>query len=682
MQTSPPSGGQQRPPTDPGVAPVPVAAPAPAQPPSTGGNTIPIAAPVAQPQLGSGSQPIAQPDTAPIQVQPVPIEDPTRINSGARSVFQTTLAPITSTTILRSTATDGSVVSITSPVVITPAPNAEGDGHSDSSDHVGGESHSPGDSHSSKSTTMRVQPGAVIGAVFGVISFLAIVGLLFFCFRRRRGNKRNSGTPLIVKDNASSTKSAFSARFGTFLAAPRPSGEGFSNTKVAMSEKVHAVFATRSADKRPAGTKNAIFAKFGGLFAQRRASASQENLNLPRLPTPNLERGMHDSSSSVYSNAARTRASSVPVMAFRSRAMSFFKPRSRSRPRFGHKREASDVSFVGDKHMLPALPPRLPSPVAQHRRSTSSVADFIQSWAATDELLNDPFRDPETNQPLTMRNSGLSRSNTQRSAAKLSPILQSKPYQQSPPLPSKSFGPSIATSAVAAAAMATRQSPKMPGHARSFSQVRTPNPFADPVSITRSMSPTSSVYTADPFGRSNLQTHSRGHTVSMGRSLQHQPSKSSVDSGFESAKSPIVQQRKDDFARPDSDALKQWHLSEVLTSRDGHQSTRSTTPTHDPFRDDLRMSDFQFFDNSPASDSSRYPSYVMDRQSRVSDPFDLDRPEVLAGMKPTWSQTMAGRAGSRRDSPTSRGTPITPDSTRNEKQTSGFFLPSDVYLPR
>ena len=673
VQTSPPSGGQQRPPTDPGAVVQP-----PAQGGGSGGESTPIAVPIAQPQVG-GSQPVAQPDTnAPIQVQPVPILAPSG-RTGATTISESLIThdPITSTTILRSTATDGSLVSITSAIVVTPSAHAEGDGHS-GSDHSGsGASHSGSDGEGPK-----VQPGAVVGAVFGVISFLAIAGLLFFCFRRRRNSERNSGTPLIANSSASSMRSGFSARFGTFFAPRRPSGESFSNAKAAMSEKVHAVFAVRQAADRFEGTKQ----KFGGMFVKREGSTRDADANFSRQPTPNLERGMRDATSpSVYSNGTRNRASSVPAMAFRERAMGLFKPRSKSRPMFGHKRETSDISFVGDKVVAADGPPRLPSPVAQHRRSTSSVADFIQSWNSTDDN-NNPFRDPDASQPLTVKNADLSRSNTQRSVAKLTPILQSKAYNQSPPLPSiNSFGIGVATSGVSPV---MKSSPQIPRHERSFSQARIQNPFTDPSSMARPVSPTSIYTTADSLHRSDSRKHTRSYTVSAGRPIQRQPSKSTVDSGFESAKSPIMD-NKGSFERPDSDPMKQWHMSGMgLSSQGGYKSMRSSVSSQDPFADDLRISDFQFFDNSPDLSSSRpvtsqYPSYIMDRQSRVSDPFDLDRPEVLAGMKPTWSQTMASRATSisRRDSSRSRGTPITPSPAQKTNPQSGYFLSSDVYRP-
>ena len=333
--------------------------------------------------------------------------------------------------------------------------------------------------------------------------------------------------------------------------------------------------------------------------------------------------------------------------------------------------------------MPAAGPPRLPSPVAQHRRSASSVADFIQSWNSTDDD-NNPFRDPDGSQPLTVKNAALSRSNTQKSVAKLTPILQSPAWNQSPPLPSNNFGIGVASSGPSPV---MKPSPQMPRHERSFSQARVQNPFADPISVARPVSPTSVYTTADSLHRSDSRKHTRSYTVSAGRPIQRQPSKSTVDSGFESAKSPIMNV-KDEYDRPDSDPLKQWHMSGMgLSSQNGGKSGRTSMSSSDPFGDDIRISNFQFFDNSPDLSSSRpvtsqYPSYIMDRQSRVSDPFDIDRPEVLAGMKPTWSQTMASRATSvsRRDSSRSPAA-TTPGSAQKANPQSGFFLSSDVYRP-
>jgi hypothetical protein len=421
------------------------------------------------------------------------------------------------------------------------------------------------------------------------------------------------------------------------------------------------------------------------------------------MPTPNLERGMRDNSSSIYSKPVRNRSSSVPVMALRDRAMGLFKnARSRSR---GMKRD-SDTSFVGDK--MANAPPRLPSPIAQHRRSAASVSSFIQSWSATDDD-NNPFRDPSPDEPLRIKNPDLSRSNTTRNTiTKLPPILMPKPYNQSPPLPSSD---NVATRspgifAAGATAVPTLQPPQKSRHKRSFSQSRIPNPFDDPLPSARPVSPTSVYTTKSIYGAADKilwpesqgqRRHSRNYTVAtMGRPLQREPSKSSVDSGFVSAKSPLQGQNEFDD-RPGSNSLKPSHQSTLLSSRMGGNSVRSSLSSQDsPFGDSARLSGFDFL-NSPADLSSspgptrpvtsNYPSYIMDRTSRVSDPFDLDRPEILALMKPTWTQTMASRDTSRtrRDSNGSSksrqsrapGTPI----QRKNSNAAPYLLASDVYRP-
>jgi hypothetical protein len=465
---------------------------------------------------------------------------------------------------------------------------------------------------------------------------------------------------------------------------------------LAMSEKVGAVFAKRPSGETFSRTKAAMSEKFGAVFAK-----GEKESSVPRIPTPNLEHGMRDASSSVYTKSTRTRSSSVPVMALKDRALGFLKAsRSGSRPRFGHKRD-SDTSFVGVAITSDA-PPRLPSPAAQHRRSTSSVPSFIQSWSATDEN-NNPFRDPDPSQPLRVKNPDLSRPNT--IVTELPPILKPKSFAPMPSTPITSNGASARSPGVIAAAAtvvpALNQPPK-PRHKRSFSQTRIQNPFLDPEPSAASASPTSQYTTADEILRPDSQRyrrHSRNHTVSIGRPLQHQPSQSSVDSGFVSAKSPLVERKEDeDVSRPDSDPFNQWNLSTVLSSRNSGNSMPSLRSSKDsPFSDKKRISQLSFLnDRGELSSSpgptrpvtSAYPSYLLDRQSRVSDPFDLDRPEILALMKPHWTQTMASRdtsltrSGSNRSSKSrrSRAAPTTP-MPRKSSNAADYLPNSDVYRP-
>jgi hypothetical protein len=144
----------------------------------------------------------------------------------------------------------------------------------------------------------------------------------------------------------------------------------------------------------------------------------------------------------------------------------------------------------------------------------------------------------------------------------------------------------------------------------------------------------------------------------------HQNSTSTIDSGFVSATvSPQVRQggftRNDKITsyRVDSDTTP-YGLSTVPGSRSDSGSSRRTssiTPSQmlsipdfdqSPFSDSHRSSkiSFDFGPESLGSEAgptrpttSNFPSYIMDegnrRMSRASDPFDLDRPEILGLMK-------------------------------------------------
>lgn len=210
--------------------------------------------------------------------------------------------------------------------------------------------------------------------------------------------------------------------------------------------------------------------------------------------------------------------------------------------------------------------------------------------------------------------------------------------------------------------------------------------------------------------------HSRTRSVASTRqnqferglgSLMHQNSTSTIDSGFVSATvSPQVRQggfaRNDKMTtyRVDSDTTP-YGLSTVPVSRSASGSSRGIsliTPSEmlrqfdvsseSPFSDSHRTSkmSFDFGPESLGSEAgptrpttSAFPSYILDenrRMSRASDPFDLDRPEILGLMKLglTGSRdTSLSRSGSGK----SIGSEMSGMKVKRKSQGTNWFLNSE-----
>ena len=280
---------------------------------------------------------------------------------------------------------------------------------------------------------------------------------------------------------------------------PLMSRDSSLKTKSTMSEKVTAFLGQKGSDAPAAGRAQ-------------------------RSTTPALERGMREETQ----NAPRTResrSSSAPAVSFRERALGALVGRKPT----------------GDEDIQEG-PPRIPTPVPADHRKSASVSSFIQSWSATDEN-NNPFRDPETREPLRLVNADISRSNTNRTvrpppaAVTTSPLRANNPF--SSPLDTPLSPPPIGPL------------PSRPTHKRSFSQSRI-DPFLDPSLEEQSRSGTPDELVRRDNSMSSRHSRTRSTVsarVSRGLSqtvrsplLQHQLSgasaSSTIESGFVSAISP------------------------------------------------------------------------------------------------------------------------------------------------
>jgi hypothetical protein len=492
-----------------------------------------------------------------------------------------TSVPMARASVIITTAKNGQPTTITRPASSlkgSPAASTAGVGHDPNQPGSADGAHSSGGQHEGK----KMDGGTIGGAVAGVLGVIIIVALVWFCGRKAaRKRKRGSLTPLMNRDSGLRTKTSLSEKLSAFVGRAR-----------------------------------------GGNTAVDGAR---------RSTTPALERGMREETQDVP-RVRSSRASSAPAISFRERAMGAL----------ASKRAAKE-------ELVEEVPPRLPTPVPDQHRRSASVSSFIQSWSATDEN-NDPFRDPETREPLRLVNADLSRSNTRgtvrqppAAAVVPSPLRVQNPFASpldnpvSPPLGS---GP-----------------PTRSRHKRSFSQNRI-DPFADPANEISSISPQRSDTPEDYMNREAMiaRAHSQARSIASqhlargGSQLYRQPSKSSIDSGFVSGNSPQVgsdsdQNWKDitNSPRLDADPNRSYPLSTVLSSRSARSSSNSS-PVTSPYQQSLhRSSKAMSFDFGPEHMSSSpgptrpttsmYPSYIENRISHVSDPFDLDRPEVLAFMK-------------------------------------------------
>ncbi|QDS71732.1 hypothetical protein FKW77_008772 [Venturia effusa] len=542
------------------------------------------------------------------------------------------------------TGKGGSLTSYTvTPTPGTSIPGGRGKGsgsalstHNPNLPHADGSTHSPGEMDAGQGK--RVDVGAIGGAIAAVFGVALIAFLIIFCGKRARRRKRSSGTPLLTSAGGRrSMKERVKALVGT-ARSPSPAATPIAGERRSLREKVTSVLSGRTL--------------FGG---------DQDAAPVARSTTPALERGMRDISTS---DAPQNRASSDPPQTFGERALgplAMIGRQSPSRNRTERQPQANHKA------------PRLPTPVAQHRRSSSSVPSIIQSWTATDEE-NNPFRDPDPARPLRLLNPDLSRSNTtntigtaRQPLAPASMLTDVRPNPYPAPVAMNSspfFGPP----------------PSRPQHKRSFSKTRIPNPFLDPEpqpDESNSRSPPQRGYTAS--GHSRTTSLRQDQFERSTGTLMHQNSTSTIDSGFVSATvSPELQQegfarRKDKASnREDSEATPHG-LSTIPASRSASGSSQgasSISPSEllreleafeSPFADFYRSSNSisrDFGPESMASESvytrpttSAFPSYILDenrRMSRASDPFDLDRPEILGLMK-------LGRTASR-DTSLSRST--------------------------
>lgn len=509
--------------------------------------------------------------------------------------------------------------------------------------------------------------GAIGGAIAAVFGVALIAFLIVFCGKRAKRRKRGSGTPLLRN---AGTKPSMKEKVTALVSAarsPSPVATPVAGERRSMREKVTS------------------FLSIKGLFSGDQAAAP-----VARSTTPALERGMREVSTS---NVPRNRASSEPPQKFRERTfgpLAMIGRRSPSRDRIERQTEVNEP------------PPRIPTPIAQHRRSASSVSSIIQSWTATGEE-NNPFRDPDPARPLRLLNPDLSRSNTANTIGTLRQPLPPNPMPTN-------WSPNPYPSPLAVSSPSPLgPPPSRPQHKRSFSQTRIHNPFLDPepqqdLSSSRSQTPTE--YTAPGHSRTTSARPNQNPFERSVGSLMHQNSTSTVDSGFVSATvSPEI--RQGGFARNgkisyrvDSDTAP-YGLSTVPSSRSASASSRSITSIspsellrqldafESPFSDSHRSSKSISFDFGPESlgseagptrpTTSAFPSYILDenrRMSRASDPFDLDRPEILGLMK-------LGLTGSR-DTSLSRsasGKSISSDRSgmKGKRKSSGrnWFLNSD-----
>ncbi|KAF2417112.1 hypothetical protein EJ08DRAFT_666566 [Tothia fuscella] len=465
----------------------------------------------------------------------------------------------------------------------------------DDSSHASGDSHSPGQHASGR----KVDVGTIGGAVAGVLGVLLIVALVWFCGKRAaRRRKRGSLTPLMNRDSGLRTKTSLSDKVSYFLKRKK------------------------SADAAP---------------------------GRQRATTPALERGMREPSQDT-TRTRSSRASSAPAATFRERAMATL---------IGKRAAVSEEVVHEQRQEPPRIP--TPTPMTDHRRSIS-VSSFIQSWSATDDN-NNPFRDPETRGPLGLVNADLSRANTVRQqplgALSPSPLRVQNPFTSPPTSPRAPppIGPL----------------PNRPLHKRSFSQNRI-DPFADSAhEAPHSLTPDEHLRNEAILARTH--SFSRSTTsVRLSRStsqseagpattLRHQISgASTVDSGFVSASPHLGTLQEADkpwqalstSPRPAPDTNRATPLSTVMSNSSGSSPSLSLSSPGQRSERSSKMS-FDFGPDlvlgaSPGPTrpgTSMYLSFNDDKRiSHISDPFDLDRPEVLGFM---------GRFGSRDTSLTRSG---------------------------
>lgn len=205
----------------------------------------------------------------------------------------------------------------------------------------------------------KMNAGMVGGVIAGIIGVVLIAACLFFCTRARRNRRGGSGLSI----DSRKREALWTARSVTPL-----------------SHHIRTLFARRKSDNPDHDT--------------------------PRSTTPALERGMGRDYMTNAPDSNRSRRSlSAPPAGFAgiagvTGAISNIFNKNRSREGFQSK-----------------PPPALPRTETEHRRSVSSYAGMAYP-VFTDT--NNPFRDPEPEAPLRIINS-LSRQNT---ATTLPPILQ------------------------------------------------------------------------------------------------------------------------------------------------------------------------------------------------------------------------------------------------------------------
>jgi hypothetical protein len=472
-----------------------------------------------------------------------------------------------------------------------------------------GAGHGPGlpgadGTHAAGQSSKKVNGGAIGGAVAGVLGIIVIVALVWFCGRKAaRKRKRGSLTPLMNRDSGLRTKTSLSEKLSAFV------GRG------------------RTGDATTDGAR--------------------------RSNTPALERGMREQAQDATRNRS-SRASSAPAVSFRERALG-----------------ALAGKKVVKEETEQEVPRRLPTPVPdqQHRRS-ASVSSFIQSWSATDEN-NNPFRDPDTREPLRLINADLSRSNTRGT-------IRQAPAAVLTPSPRRVQNPFASPHDTPVSPPPVGPLPSRPMHKRSFSQNRI-DPFADPANEISPVSPQRTEAPQDYMNREAMiaRAHSQARSIASqsrgGSQHQRQPSKSStIDSGFVSGASPQIGSA--DSERPWKETTNsprtQYPLSTVLSSRSSSSSNNSspvTSPSHHSSHRSSKAMSYDFgpdhvMGSSPGPTrptTSMFPSYIENRISHVSDPFDLDRPEVLAFMKDgrSWTgsrEPSLSRSGSARSSRSKR----------------------------
>ncbi|KAE9979419.1 hypothetical protein BLS_009840 [Venturia inaequalis] len=633
---APAASGQSPPPAapDPGAAPQPLPAASPSPNGGTNQNTPPVVggSPAATNSPNSGSSQLQpqsngnSPAANPSETGVVPL--PTMITSGSVVRPQPT--------VVVSTGKGGSLTSFT----ITPTlpKSAVGNSvaggksssgamstHDPSVPHADGSAHTPGDTHAQQEK--KVDVGAIGGAIAAVFGVALIAFLIVFCGKRAKRKKRGSGTPLLRN---AGTKSSMKEKVTAMVSSARssnPVATPVAGERRSVREKVTSLFSAK------------------GLFGGDQAAAP-----VARSTTPALERGMREVSTS---DVPRNRASSEPPQTIKEKALGPLAMIGRRSPNRHEKERQLRTNET---------PTRIPTPVAQHRRSASSVSSIIQSWTATGEE-NNPFRDPDSARPLRLLNPDLSRSNTANTIGTIRQPLA--PLSMPPNLISNIYPPALLISSPPPFGPL----PSRPQHKRSFSQSRVHNPFLDPEpqqdpSRSRSQTPTEYMAT----GHSRTTSLRRNQFERSVGSLMHQNSTSTFDSGFVSATvSPQVRQGgfagndKPSF-RVDYDATP-YGLSTVPASRSASGSSQgsfsispsSITPSEllreldafeSPFSDSHRSSKSISFDYGSESlvseagptrpTTSAFPSYLLDenrRMSRASDPFDLDRPEILGLMK-------------------------------------------------